>query len=116
MLEILGAFLQSLKCMWAVAADWNMDSVALASLEWVQTFRGSILTPGMATCGVRTYDYFVTHGLLTHFFDSCVCLSEAPIGPHKPSLLTWKGLGHNGLVPQIRAPKSLPFGPLIGPQ
>ena len=100
---------------WIIGGDFNCDPAALAETGFVDLIGGVIHAPSDATCGKRTYDYFVVSRDLSPAVYSVHAVADGPCRPHCPVRMLVRAAPRAMLVRHLKAPRGfparLPHGP-----
>ena len=93
---------------WVVAADFNCEPNILQDSGWLDLVSGVIVKPGRATCGRRTYDYFVVARGLQHAVRGVAVVTDAGFHPHSPVRLYLRGKPRQLLARTLVHPRKFP--------
>ena len=83
-LHSVAAAITELEGPWLVAGDFNMETSLLRQSGWLELVKGVLHVPASPTCGLRTYDYFVSSTTLAPAVVGVAKVLDAGAHPHEP--------------------------------
>ena len=108
LLQYVAQLLAAVRGPWVLAADFNCEPKLLQDSGWLDLVGGVIVEPGRATCGRRTYDYFVIARGLQRAVRGIAVVTDAGLHPHSPVRLYLQGKPRRLLARTLVHPHKFP--------
>ena len=115
----VAAAISDLKGPWLVAGDFNLEPSLLRQSGWMQLVKGVVHAPAQPTCGLKTYDFFVSSASLAFAVAGVANVVDAGAHPHAPARLYLRAAPRRIMVRSLCKPATfraaLPAGCLPAP-
>ena len=83
-LHSVAAAISELQGPWLIAGDFNLEPALLRQSGWLQLVKGVVHAPPNPTCGLKTYDYFVSSDSLAFAVVGIANVVDEGSHPHTP--------------------------------
>ena len=83
-LHSVAATISELQGPWLIAGDFNLEPSLLRQSGWLQLVKGVVHAPPNPTCGLKTYDYFVSSDSLAYAVVGVANVIDEGSYPHAP--------------------------------
>ena len=94
-----------------MAGDFNLEPSLLRQSGWMQLVKGVVHTPAQPTCGLKTYDFFVSSASLAFAVAGVANVVDAGGHPHTPARLYLRAAPRRIMVRSLCKPAA--FGALL---
>ena len=110
-LHSVAAAISALKGPWLVAGDFNLEPSLLRQSGWMQLVKGVVHAPAQPTCGLKTYDFFVSSASLAFAVAGVANVVDAGGHPHTPARLYLRAAPRRIMVRSLCKPAT--FGAML---